>query len=135
MTAARSVLSVCRMPTGREAILDAFDQLFDAAAGRLDATCTPEERVQARSEFAERMTPILEAVDAAQKLELPTSVLDDMRHAIERLSPSDIAGLVASIPLAQRTHELLTAVAYDRARQRLLQQLTEQAEPSPYGGH
>jgi hypothetical protein len=81
------------------------------------------------------MTPILEAAEAAQKLELPASVVGDMRQAIERLSPSDIAGLVASIPLAQRTHELLQAVAFDRARQRLLLHLTEQAEPSPYGGH
>jgi len=123
------------MSTGRQAILEAFDQLFDAAVGRLSATCTPEERAQARAEFAERMTPILEAAEAAQKLELPASVVGDMRQAIERLSPSDIAGLVASIPLAQRTHELLQAVAFDRARQRLLLHLTEQAEPSPYGGH
>ena len=123
------------MPTGRQAILEAFDQLFDAAVGRLNASCTPEERAQARAEFTERMTPILEAAEATQKLELPATLVDDMRQSIERLSPSDIAGLVASIPLAQRTHELLKAVAFARARQQLLMHLTEQAEPSPYGGH
>jgi len=94
------------MTTGRQAILDAFDQLFDAAAGRLNLSCTPEERAEARAQ-----------------------------QSIERLAPADIAGLLASIPLAQRTHELLRAVAYERARQQLLQQLTAQAEPSPYGGH
>jgi len=123
------------MSTGRQAILDAFDQLFDAAVGRLSGSCTPEQRAEARAQFVERMTPALDAVEAEQKLELPGAELDDMRQAIERLSPADIAGLLASIPLAQRTHELLRSVAYERARQHLLQQLTAQAEPSPYGGH
>jgi hypothetical protein len=123
------------MSNGREAILQAFDQLFDAAVGRLAITCTPEERAQARTEFAERMAPALQAVEAAQKVELPGAVVDDMKQSIERLSPADIAGLVASIPLAQRTTELLKAVAYERARQALLVQLTESAEPSPFGGH
>jgi hypothetical protein len=123
------------MSTGRQAILDAFDQLFDAAAGRLSGACTPEERAQARAQFVERMTPALEAVEAAQKLELPQAAVEEMRQNIERLAPAEIAGLLASIPLAQRTHEALRAVAYERARQHLLQQLTAQAEPSPYGGH
>ena len=123
------------MSSGRQAILDAFDELFDAAVGRLNGLCTPEERAGARAQFIERMTPALEAVEAAQALELPGPAVADMRQAIERLAPADIAGLLASIPLAQRTHELLRTVAYERARQQLLQQLTAQAEPSPYGGH
>lgn len=120
---------------GRQAILDAFDRLFDAAIGRLGTDSTPEERAQARRQFAERITPALDALDAAQEPVLPAEVFDDMRQSIERLTPTDIAGLLASIPLAQRTHELLQALAFDRARQQLLVHLTEQATPSPYGAH
>jgi hypothetical protein len=123
------------MTTGRQGILDAFDQLFDAATGRLQLTCSDEERATARAQFAERLAPALDALEAARKLALPETDVRDMRHAIEGLSPADIAGLLASIPLAQRTHELLKAVAFEEARQRLLLQLTAKAEPSPYGGH
>jgi hypothetical protein len=123
------------MTTGRQAILDAFDQLFDVAAGCLQTTCTADERAAARAQFAERLGPALEALESAEAPELPEAEVGEMRQAIEKLSPADVAGLVASIPLAQRTHELLRAVAFERARQQVLMHLTAQAEPSPYGGH
>jgi len=123
------------MTTGRQAILDAFDRLFDAAIGRVGGAVTPEERAQARDQFATRMGPAFDAIDTTGQADLPPAVVDEMRQAIEHLSPADIAGLLASIPLAQRTQELLQAVAFDRARQQFLVHLTEQARPSPYGAH
>jgi hypothetical protein len=121
--------------TGRQAILDAFDQLFDAATSHLQATCTAEERTAARTQFAERLGPVLDALESAKALALDEAEMGEMRRAVEQLSPADVAALVASIPLAQRTHERLRALAYERAREQMLLQLTASAEPSPYGGH
>jgi ketopantoate reductase len=123
------------MTTPRDAILNAFDQLFETAIVRLNVSCTPEERSQARAAFAERMTPVLEVADKAGDLEVPAEAVDEMRKTIDRLSPAEVAGLVASIPLAQHAQEMLKTIAFERARQQLLMHLTEQAEPSPYGGH
>jgi hypothetical protein len=122
------------MSTGRQAILDAFDQLFEAAMGRLKVVSTPEERAEARERFAERMRPALDAVDAAQKLELPSTAIADMRQAIERLTPAEVAELVATIPLAQRTQAMLQTLALEQAHDRLLEHITAQAT-SKYGGH
>lgn len=121
--------------TGRQAILEAFDQLFDAATRHLEASCTPEERAAARAQFAERLGPVLDALDGAKAITLEEAEVGEMRRTIEQLSAADVAGLVASIPLAQRTHEQLKALAWERARQQMLVQLTASAEPSPYGGH
>jgi hypothetical protein len=123
------------MTTPREAILDVFDQLFETATARLNVSCTPEERSQARAAFAERMTPVLEVVEKVDEFDVPAEVVEEMRQSIGRLSPADVAGLVASIPLAQHAQEMLKTIGYERARQQLLVHLTEQAEPSPYGGH
>ncbi|HWP64873.1 MAG TPA: hypothetical protein VNO26_03040 [Candidatus Limnocylindria bacterium] len=120
--------------TPRETILAAFDQLFDTAIARLNVSCTPEERLQAREAFAQRMAPVFELVERS-RLEVPAEAIEDMRRTIDRLTPADVAGLVASIPIAQHTQELLKTLAYERARQQLLLHLTQQAEPSPYGGH
>lgn len=122
------------MPTGRQDILDAFDRLFEAALSRLNVTSTSEERAEARARFAERMGPALDAVEAAKKAELPAAVVDEMRQAIERLTPTEVAELVATIPLAQRTQAMLQALALEQAHERLLEHLTAKAS-SPYGGH
>ena len=123
------------MTNPRETILDAFDRLFDTAIARLNVSCTPEERSQARQAFAERMTPVLEVVEKTDQFDLPAGAVDEMRETIDKLSSADVAALVASIPLAQHAQEMLKTIAYERARQQLLVHLTEQAEPSPYGGH
>jgi len=136
VTAGMGVLRLpANMTTPREAILDAFDQLFETAIARLNVSCTPEERTQARTAFAERMTPVFEVVEKTDNFEVPAEAVDEMRQSIDRLSPAEVAGLVASIPLAQHAQEMLKTIAYERARQQLLMHLTEQAEPSPYGGH
>lgn len=123
------------MTNPREAILDAFDRLFDTAIARLNVSCTPQERSEARRAFAERMAPVLDVMQQVEQFELPAAAVDEMRETIDKLSPADVAGLVASIPLAQHTQEMLKNIAYERARQQLLVHLTAQAEPSPYGGH
>jgi hypothetical protein len=104
------------MSTGRQAILAAFDQLFDAAAGRLQITCTPEERAGVRAQFAERMAGALEAADASPTpVAVPEAVLAEMRAAISG-SPAEIAALVASIR-SRSAPRMLRAVASSGRRE------------------
>jgi hypothetical protein len=114
--------------TGREALLAAFDRLFEAAAKKIGAVCTPEERAEAKEQFVHRFQA---ALDVAQKIEvpeLPAEVVDAMENAIAQLSPAELAGVIASVPLAQQTQEMLRAVAYRQAEQRLLEQLASHAD-------
>jgi len=61
------VLTLCRMTNlrGREALLTAFDRLFDRAASKLNFTCSAEDREEARRSFSERFEQALELVDRA----------------------------------------------------------------------
>ncbi len=120
--------------SARDAILAAFDELFDAAAAKLAVSCTPEERAEARARFAERFEKALEMAGAVEMTELPRLVVDEMKAAVDRLSKAELAGVVASIPLAQQTHEMLRAVAMRQAEQRLLEHLALQADDR-YGGN
>src|SRR5438445_7661256 len=120
--------------TGREALLSAFDRLFDAAAKKLNVACTPEERTEAKEQFASRFDAALEVAKGVQVAALPEEALAQMEAAIEQLSPAELAGVIASIPLAQQTQEMLRAVAFRQAEQRLLEHLTRQAD-TRYGGN
>jgi len=120
--------------TGREALLTAFDRLFDAAAKKLNVACTPEERADAKEQFAQRFDSALEIAKKVQVPELPTAVLEEMESAIMALSPAELAGVIASVPLAQQTHDMLRAIAFRQAEQRLLEHLAMQAE-TRYGGN
>jgi len=51
-----------------------------------------------------------------------------MANGIEQLSAAELAGVIASVPLAQQTQQMLRAVAYRQAEQRLLEQLAAQAD-------
>ena len=42
--------------SARDAILAAFDELFDAAATKLNVTVTPQDRDEARARFASAST-------------------------------------------------------------------------------
>src|SRR2546426_8456319 len=119
--------------TGREALLSAFDRLFDAAAKKLNVACTPEERTEAKEQFASRFDAALEVAKGVQVAALPEEALAQMEAAIEQLSPAELAGVIASIPLAQQTHEMLRAVAFRQAEQRLLEHMAGQGD-TPYGG-
>ena len=57
-----------------------------------------------------------------------------MKAAVDRLSMAELAGVVASIPLAQQTQEMLRAIAMRQAEQRLLEHLALQADDR-YGGN
>ena len=124
---------VARM-TGREALLSAFDRLFDSAAKKLNVACTPEERTEAKEQFASRFDAALEVAKGVQVAALPEEALAQMEAAIEQLSPAELAGVIASIPLAQQTHEMLRAVAFRQAEQRLLEHMAGQAD-TRYGGN
>jgi hypothetical protein len=120
--------------TGREALLHAFDRLFDAAARKLNVVCTPEERADAKADFVRRFDGALEMAGRVETGELPPAVLEEMEGAIAQLSPAELAGVIATVPLAQQTHEMLRAVAYRQAEQRLLEHFAMQAD-TRYGGN
>jgi hypothetical protein len=120
--------------TGRDVLLGAFDTLFDAALQRLGASVTSEERDDARARFTERFSGVLDAVGALDVDGLPAEVLGTMKTSIQDLSAADLAGILASVPLAQPCHDMLRAVAVQQAQQRLLDQLAMQAD-TRWGGN
>ena len=120
--------------SARDAILTAFDELYDSAAAKLNVPSTPEERAEARARFAERFDKALELAGTVEMREIPRPVLDQMKEAISKLSMSELAGVVASMPLAQQTQEMLRAIAMRQAEQRLLEQLALEAD-TRYGGN
>jgi len=114
--------------TAREALLQAFDRLFDAAAQKLNVVCTPEERAEAKEQFARHFESPLAMAERIEVPELPEAVITEMVNGIEHLSAAELAGVIASVPLAQQTQQMLRAVAYRQAEQRLLEQLAAQAD-------
>jgi hypothetical protein len=120
--------------TGRDALLQAFDRLFDTAARKLNVVCTPEERAEAKEQFAARFSSALEVAKRVEVEELPTGVVDAMESAIQALSPAELAGVIASVPLAQQTGDMMRAIAFRQAEQRLLEHLALQAD-TRYGGN
>ena len=120
--------------TGKEALLQAFDRHFDAAAHKLYVVCTPEERAEAKEQFVTRFEGALRMAEKVEVPELPGAVLETMENAIVQLSPAELAGVIASVPLAQQTHEMLRAIAFKQAEQRLLEHFALQADDR-YGGN
>ena len=120
--------------TGRDALLQAFDRLFDAAAKKLNVVCTPEERADAKEQFANRFDQALAIAQKVEVGELPTDVVAAMEGAIGQLSPAELAGVIASVPLAQQTQEMLRALAFRQAEQKLLEHYALQADDR-YGGN
>jgi len=120
--------------TGRDALLQAFDRLFNAAAAKLNIQCTDEERNDARQQFAQRFEQALAATSAIETASIPEPILADMERAIEQLSPAELAGVIASVPLARQTQDMLRALAVRQAEQRLLEHLAMQAD-TRFGGN
>ena len=120
--------------TGREALLRAFDRLFDAAAAKLHLACTPEERADAKEQFMSRFAQALELTDKIELPDLPEEAIQGMEASIAGLSPAELAGLIASLPLAQQTQEMLRTLALRQAEQRLVEHFAEQAD-TRYGGN
>jgi hypothetical protein len=57
-----------------------------------------------------------------------------MAGAIQQLSPAELAGVIASVPLAQQSQEMLRSIAFRQAEQRLLEHFALQAD-TRYGGN
>ncbi len=120
--------------TGKEAVLLAFDRLFDKAAAKLRIECNEEEKEQAKRHFSERFSAALDIAGRIDVPEIPEAVMHGMEEAIDHLSPAQVVGYLAAIPLAHQTQEMLRAIAYRAAEQRLLDHLIEQADDK-YGGN
>jgi len=120
--------------TGKEAVLHAFDRIFDKAAAKLRLECTTEEKADAKHHFAERFSAVLDVAGQVTMPEVPEAAMRQMEDAIDQLSPAQVVGYLAAIPLAHQTQELLRTIAYRAAEQRLLEHLVEQADDR-YGGN
>ena len=120
--------------TGKDAVLDAFDHLFDKAASKLDVACSPEEKNDARRDFAERMSAALELMSQIDMPGIPAEVLRQMEDAIDRLSPAQLCGYLAALPLAHQAQEVMRHLTYRAAEQRLLEHYAGQADDR-YGGN
>jgi hypothetical protein len=120
--------------TGRDALLNAFDHLFDCAAAKLHVECTPNEKADAKRHFTERFSGALEMAGQVRVEEIPSEVVATMEHAIDQLSPAQVVGYLAAIPLAQQAQEMLRTIAYRAAEQRLVEHLANRADDT-YGGN
>jgi len=120
--------------TGKEAVLLAFDRLFDRAAAKLHIECSEGEKEEAKGHFAERFSAALEIAGQIIVPGIPDDVMCAMEEAIEHLSPGQAVGYLATIPLAHQTQQILHAIAYRAAEQRLLEHLISQADDQ-YGGN
>ena len=118
----------------KDAMLAAFDRLFDRAATKLHLQCDADDREEAKKQFTERFAALLDALERVTLNEIPDEALKSMEAAIDHLSPRDVAGLLVSIPLAQQGQELLRSIAYRAAEQRLLEHLISQADDR-FGGN
>src|SRR5438067_11404691 len=96
--------------------------------------CTPKERAEAREQCTSRFAHALSLAQQVEVGELPSGVLAAMEAAIAQLSPAELAGVIASVPLAQQTQEMLRAIAFRQAEQRLLEHFALQADDR-YGGN
>jgi hypothetical protein len=123
-----------RAMTGRDALLAAFDRLFEAAAAKLDFHPTPEERAEAKQQFAERFAQGLEVASRFDMPALPAETVAEMEAAIAALSTAQLVGVIAAIPLAQQAQEMLRTLAVRQAEHRLLENFAMQAD-TRYGGN
>ena len=120
--------------TGKEAVLRAFDRLFDKAAAKLRIECSDSEKEEAKRHFAERFSAALDVAGEVSMPEIPEDVMRGMEEAIDHLSPAQVVGYLAAIPLAHQAQEMMRTIAYRAAEQRLLEHLVSQADDR-YGGN
>jgi hypothetical protein len=120
--------------TGKQAVLEAFDRLFDRALLKLKSECSPDEKAEIRRHFVERYDEALQLLDKAQFPPFNEASLAEMEAAIEAVSPAHVAGYLAVGPLAVRVQEFMQRIAMRAAEQRLLEQLAAQADET-YGGN
>jgi hypothetical protein len=120
--------------TGRDALLRAFDRLFDKAAKKLSVDCTDGEKAQAKERFETRFSMLLDALKQLELPELPDEAIAGMEESIDKLSPAEIVGLIATVPLVPQAQEMMRLLAYRAAEQRLLEHYASTASDK-YGGN
>ena len=120
--------------TGKDAMLLAFDRLFDKAADKLHIVCTIEEKEEARRGFANRFSGALDVASQITMETVPDEVMRLMEDAINSLSPQQVVAQLASIPLIHQTQEMIRSLTYRAAEQRLLDHLISQTDDR-YGGN
>ena len=120
--------------SGRDALLQAFDRLFDKAAKKLAVECSEAEKADAKLRFEERFSMLLEALKQLDLPELPDAAVASMEEAIEKLSPADVVGLLATVPLVPQAQEMMRLLAYRAAEQRILEHYVSTASDK-YGGN
>lgn len=120
--------------TGRDAVLSAFDRLFDRAAAKLGIDCDEQDKQEAKRTFTKRFSTALDMVAEVHMTEMPDDVMRSMEQAIEHLSPAQVVSHLASIPLAHQAQEMLRVIACQSAQQRLLDHLITQVDDQ-YGGN
>ena len=122
------------MKSERQVLLNAFERLFARAADKLRVDYTPEDLAQVRDGFADRVTRVLDLVDDAPVEVLPEGTLEALEDAINQVSPVEVAGQLASLPLLQHVQVVLHQIAHRATQQRLLEHALEQADTT-YGGN
>jgi len=120
--------------TGKEAVLRAFDRLFDRAAAKLKLDYDEDDKAEARDLFAQRFKAALDAASQLNVDEIPEEAMHAMEQAIDGLSPAQVAGHLASIPLAHQAQQMMQLIAHHAAEQRLIEHLIDQADDT-YGGN
>jgi hypothetical protein len=119
---------------GREALLAAFDRLFERAARKLNVELTPEDREEAKRNFSARYEEVLRLVDDAAAPGVPDALLQRMETAIDELSPASVAAHIATVPLAMHVQETLRQIALRAAEQKVLEHYVQRADDR-YGGN
>jgi len=120
--------------TGKDAMLIAFDRLFERAAAKLRIACTEEEKRAAKEHFVERFAVALDVAGQIALPRIPEEIVHTMEEVIDDLSPAQVVGYLAAVPLAHQTREMVRTVAYRAAEQRLLEHFISQADDR-YGGN
>lgn len=115
-------------------MLHVVDRLFDQAVRRLDITCDPAERDAARRQFADRFSFALGAADEFGLEAIPEEVQRSLAGALDLLSPAQLAGHLGSLPIAHHAQQMLRALAFRAAEQKLLKHSIDQADDT-YGGN
>lgn len=136
----QDVLTVRPMTSGEiesqanVAMLDAFDRLFDRAAAKLNIQCTDEQKREARGDFEERSARALEIISHFPASTIPADVMSHMEASIDHISPAQLAGYLAAVPLAHLAQEMLRRLARQAAEQKMLEQFASLADET-YGGN
>lgn len=118
----------------REVVLRAFDRLFDRAAAKLRVEVSEEEKREARRDFAERAAQAIDMFAQMGVLEIPEEVMQHIEASLDKLSPAQLIGYLATLPLVHQAQEMMRQLAYQAAQQKLLERMIEQADDT-YGGN